>query len=489
MPPDIPLKGPSLDTPADTPPVAQERVTGYRQATRSPREAGGAKPEIQRRDGASPRSRVGAASGPAPGMSGSSGGSDNPSRDSPELSGRKRRVPEPALASMRHQEERRRQQRLAKTRATAAASRERKRLETEQMSARAGALQQQNAHLKELLAHRNQEKHLLAREVDAIRHDQGEASLPGGVRVPSAGGDCRLPQTDASRQQPPPQLAEKPPLPGHSRALRSSQAGCASVPLHGSLSPFKRAAFGSMLEGGLPGHELQRSQSRPGAAADSSSGGSQATRVGSMPGQMSALTGSPGHWADRAGQLPGAERQDSQLSDRLLPELDALLEADGCPELPGPGAPGPAHGLLLPPASALQHPLSGPLGPGGVTDGWADDKEADLALFSEIGQPMIRKGLKSLPPGFQAPRQLGISREGSTSLPAHLTRSAVVPCSESPAPSPAPGPSMPSGPGIIVGVGGQWLRLKAGIPVPPAMRQRLGQPSAPSMPGTLPSWP
>ena len=43
------------------------------------------------------------------------------------------------------------------------ACRERKRLETEQMSARAGALQQQNAHLKELLAHKNQEKHLLAR--------------------------------------------------------------------------------------------------------------------------------------------------------------------------------------------------------------------------------------------------------------------------------------------------------------------------------------
>ena len=43
------------------------------------------------------------------------------------------------------------------------ACRERKRLEAEQMSARAGALQRQNAHLKELLAHRNQEKHLLAR--------------------------------------------------------------------------------------------------------------------------------------------------------------------------------------------------------------------------------------------------------------------------------------------------------------------------------------
>ena len=65
----------------------------------------------------------GAASGPSPGISGSSGGSDHPSQDSPELSGRKRRAPEPALASMRHQEERRRQQRLAKTRATAAASR------------------------------------------------------------------------------------------------------------------------------------------------------------------------------------------------------------------------------------------------------------------------------------------------------------------------------------------------------------------------------
>ena len=43
------------------------------------------------------------------------------------------------------------------------ACRERKRLEAEQMSARAGALQQQNARLKELLAHKNQEKHLLAR--------------------------------------------------------------------------------------------------------------------------------------------------------------------------------------------------------------------------------------------------------------------------------------------------------------------------------------
>lgn len=74
-----------------------------------------------------------------------------------------------------------------------------------------------------------------------------------------------------------------------------------------------------------------------------------------------------------------------------------------------------------------------------MPDGWADDEEADLALFSEIGQPMIRKGLKALPPGFQAPHQPGISREGSTSLPAHLTRSAVVPCSESAAPSPAPG--------------------------------------------------
>ena len=100
----------------------------------------------------------------------------------------------------------------------------------------------------------------------------------------------------------------------------------------------------------------------------------------------------------------------------------------------------PEHECKLPFASLWALSLfPGLAGPGGVTDGWADDKEADLALFSEIGQPMIRKGLKSLPPGFQAPRQLGISREGSTSLPAHLTRSAVVPCSESPAPSPAPG--------------------------------------------------
>ena len=81
-----------------------------------------------------------------------------------------------------------------------------------------------------------------------------------------------------------------------------------------------------------------------------------------MPGQMSGLTGSPGRWVDRAGQLPGAERQERQLSGGLLPELDALLEADGCPELPGPGPPGPSHELLLPPALALQHPLGGPPG-------------------------------------------------------------------------------------------------------------------------------
>ena len=132
--------------------------------------------------------------------------------------------------------------------------------------------------------------------------------------------------------------------------------------LHGWLSPFKGAASGSVPDGGLLDHEQQRMHPRPGAAADSSSGGSQATRVGSMPGQMSMLTGSPGAWADRAGQLPGAERQERQLSDRLLPELDALLEAYGCPDLPSPGPPGPSHRLLLPPALALQHPLSGPPG-------------------------------------------------------------------------------------------------------------------------------
>ena len=81
-----------------------------------------------------------------------------------------------------------------------------------------------------------------------------------------------------------------------------------------------------------------------------------------MPGQMSGLLGSLGRRADQAGQSPGAERQERQLSGGLLPELDALLEADGCPELPGPSPPGPAHGLLLPPALALQHPFSGPIG-------------------------------------------------------------------------------------------------------------------------------
>ena len=200
------------------------------------------------------------------------------------------------------------------------------------------------------------------REVDAICHDQGQTSLPKGVNVPSTGGERLLHPTDAAQQQPLPQPMEKPPLPGHSRALKWSQAGFTPVPLHGWLSPFKGAAHGSVPEGVLPGHELQKVHSRPGAAADSSSGGSQATRVGSMPGQMSGLTGSPGRWADRAGQLPGAERQESQISDRLLPELDALLEANRCPELPGPGPPGPAYELLLPPAMAMQHPLSGRLG-------------------------------------------------------------------------------------------------------------------------------
>ena len=58
--------------------------------------------------------------------------------------------------------------------------RERKRLEAEQMSARAGALQQQNAHLKGLLAHRNQEKHLLARW-ECAAHVAAADALPGHV--------------------------------------------------------------------------------------------------------------------------------------------------------------------------------------------------------------------------------------------------------------------------------------------------------------------
>ena len=74
---------------------------------------------------------------------------------------------------------------------------------------------------------------------------------------------------------------------------------------------------------------------------------------------------------------------------------------------------------------------------------WDMDEEADLALFSDLGQPAARKGLKSLPPRFQASSQLGISREGSTSLPAHLDRSAVVPSPESASPLPAPGVHCP----------------------------------------------
>ena len=282
---------------------------------------------------------------------------------------------------------------------------------------------------------------------------------------------------------------QRPPLPGHVSALRLSHAGPAPVPLHEWFSPFKGAAFGSIPEGRLPDQELQRLHSRPGLAADSSSGGSQVTRVGSVSGQMSGLTGSPRRWADRAGQLPGTERQERQLSDRLLPELDVLMEADCCPELPDPGPPGLSRGPLLPPALALQRPLSGPPGAlvcclgcvecafnatqnttrreqdspkaerplkicrplrtftlfsglaglHGDVDDWGRDEEADLALFSDMGQPLVRGGLKSLPPHFQAPRQLGISPEGSTSLPAHLHRSAVAPGSESAIPSPAPG--------------------------------------------------
>ena len=346
-----------------------------------------------------------------------------------------------------------------------------------------------------------------------VLQSKGRALLPGGANAPSAGDGHLLPQLDAAQLQPLLQPADKPPLHGHTRALRPSQAGFTPVPLHAWLSPFKAAAFGAVPEGGLPDYEQQRSQARPGAAADSSSGGSQVTRVGSMAGQMSGLTGSPGSWADRAGQPPSAERQERQPSGGLLPELDALLEADRCPELPGPGAPGLAHGLLLPPALALQHPLSGSLGmfpfnvfvpgavkdfscrhvaclcclccarcymhaaqcdlrresggprdeckmrqckplralnpftglagPAGVMDSWDMDEEADLALFSDPGQPVARKGLKSLPPRFQASPQLGMSREGSTSLPAQFDRSTVVPRTESASHLPAPGVHCP----------------------------------------------
>ena len=77
-----------------------------------------------------------------------------------------------------------------------------------------------------------------------------------------------------------------------------------------------------------------------------------------------------------------------------------------------------------------------------MIDGWDGDQEADLALLSDMGQPIIRKGLKSLPPmSFSdiAPQQLGISREGSISLPLQLDCNADVPGSESVAPLPTSG--------------------------------------------------
>ena len=86
-------------------------------------------------------------------------------------------------------------------------------------------------------------------------------------------------------------------------------------------------------------------------------------------------------------------------------------------------------------------------GLGGVIDGWDGDEEAALAPLSDMGQPIIRKGLKSLPPMFSsdmAPRQLVIGREGSNSLPLHLDCNPVVPGSESAAPLPTTGVYAPA---------------------------------------------
>ena len=51
------------------------------------------------------------------------------------------------------------------------------------------------------------------------------------------------------------------------------------------------------------------------------------------------------------------------------------------------------------------------------------------------------------------------------------------------------GKGVRAGPGVIVGVHGQWIRLRPGIRPPPAQQHCLEPPSVPSQPTPLPTWP
>ncbi|BDA51585.1 hypothetical protein COCOBI_19-1410 [Coccomyxa sp. Obi] len=95
----------------------------------------------------------------------------------------RRRLPEPDLDAIEDPQERQRQHRLARIRASAAVAREKKRQEMLDMSARAEALEQENVRLRMLLSQRDQETLRLRQELIRV---QGHAPPP--LLSPAQGG-------------------------------------------------------------------------------------------------------------------------------------------------------------------------------------------------------------------------------------------------------------------------------------------------------------
>ncbi|CAL8465671.1 g5207 [Coccomyxa elongata] len=154
----------------------------------------------------------------------------------------KKKLPVPDLEAIKDPDERRRQRRLVKNRNTAAASRERKQREMDELNTRMDKLDQENAHLRQLLEHRDLEIGHLQQEIVGTSGAAGD--LGGPAAGPSWGTSSGVDHLGSMDDRSPQQLGGSPSLADAAAARASLTAsGVAAA----SMSGFVRGVDGQYL--------------------------------------------------------------------------------------------------------------------------------------------------------------------------------------------------------------------------------------------------
>ncbi|BDA51586.1 hypothetical protein COCOBI_19-1420 [Coccomyxa sp. Obi] len=212
--------------------------------------------------------------GEACGEAGPSETSGSP-QQAPKKRGKKK-LPLPDLDAIKDPDERRRQRRLVKNRNTAAASRQRKAREVDELNTRMDKLEQENAQLRRLLEHRDLEIGHLQQELAGTSGAAGGPGAPANrpSRGTGSGGDRQGSLDDRSPQQ----------LGGSSPSLANAAAACSGLTASGvaaaSMSGFVRGVDGQYLRlrpGRSPPLDAAERATQPSAAGpqDQALGGMQ----------------------------------------------------------------------------------------------------------------------------------------------------------------------------------------------------------------------